>query len=1099
MNKPDTQAILSQLKDFQRETVDYAFGRMYDPVDPARRFLVADEVGLGKTLIARGIIARVIEKFWETDRRIDIIYICSNADIARQNINRLNVTGRDDYALASRITLLPMDPKLRVEQGRENRLNFVSFTPGTSFHIQGGSGWAPERVLLYWMLHKAWGFKGNAPKNVLQGYSRSDSFRRQIDRFNKEDINPSIASEFTKRLNGLPGLREEFENLCGHFSRSDANISKDQRLIRERWVGKLRQVLAQSCLHSLEPDLIILDEFQRFKDLMAGDSEAANLARDLFDYQQDHTDLDSAARVLLLSATPYKMYTRSHESEQDDHYADFRRTLDFLQPDLARRTACQAAIKGYREALFHAAEHEPSTLVAEKSKLEAELRRVMVRTERLAVSDDRNGMLVHRPSEGLKISTTDVEQYLTLQNIARALQHHDVVEYWKSAPYLLNFMENYQLKRKLNDALEATKPDPELQAALRRGKSAFLDVGEIQRYDRIDPGNARLAGLLRDTVDRGAWRMLWIPPTWPYYQGDGPYAEPELANFTKRLVFSSWRVAPKAIASVLSYEAERKMYQQFRPNAKNTAAARKKRRPLLRFAKTKGRLTGMPVMAMVYPSLVLAEIGDPWKLSADFRAQNKLPGAFELFSRIRKQISDRLKPLEKQIASDARDEDERWYWLAPLLLDRQEFPEQTRDWFGQTDLAHYWAGENPKKSKATNTERENRGWQEHVEQASKVAKSGEIPAGIGKFPSNLILILSMQALGGPGVCMLRTLLRTMAQTPHEAPSELRNAAAAAAMGLRQHFNVPEVTASLRDQDANFPYWRSVLQYCIDGNLQAVLDEYAHILHESEGLIGISPDIASRKIALKMREALTIRTSTAQADIVRSKKGQIGMSEQKLRMRTRFAMRFGDQTAEDTGEATREDQVRIAFNSPFWPFVLATTSVGQEGLDFHPYCHAVVHWNLPSNPVDLEQREGRVHRYKGHALRKNIVEHFGAKIPANTVDSWSQVFQTARSSRAETENDLFPYWISPNGTAKIERHVPALPLSRDARHYDDLRKTLVLYRMVYGQNRQEDLVEYLTKHCGPEKLAAIQEACRIDLGPKIAAAAGHRGDHLSPTH
>ena len=52
-------------------------------------------------------------------------------------------------------------------------------------------------------------------------------------------------------------------------------------------------------------------------------------------------------------------------------------------------------------------------------------------------------------------------------------------------------------------------------------------------------------------------------------------------------------------------------------------------------------------------------------------------------------------------------------------------------------------------------------------------------------------------------------------------------------------------------------------------------------------------------------------------------------------------------------------LRRAFNSPFWPFVLTSTSVGQEGLDFHLYCHAVVHWNLPSNPVDLEQREGRV--------------------------------------------------------------------------------------------------------------------------------------------
>lgn len=67
------------------------------------------------------------------------------------------------------------------------------------------------------------------------------------------------------------------------------------------------------------------------------------------------------------------------------------------------------------------------------------------------------------------------------------------------------------------------------------------------------------------------------------------------------------------------------------------------------------------------------------------------------------------------------------------------------------------------------------------------------------------------------------------------------------------------------------------------------------------------------------------------------------------------MRFGSERTEDGKAVQRDDQVRQAFNSPFWPFVLASTSIGQEGLDFHAYCHAVVHWNLPSNPVDLECR------------------------------------------------------------------------------------------------------------------------------------------------
>jgi hypothetical protein len=46
-------------------------------------------------------------------------------------------------------------------------------------------------------------------------------------------------------------------------------------------------------------------------------------------------------------------------------------------------------------------------------------------------------------------------------------------------------------------------------------------------------------------------------------------------------------------------------------------------------------------------------------------------------------------------------------------------------------------------------------------------------------------------------------------------------------------------------------------------------------------------------------------------------------------------------------------------------------VGQEGLDFHPYCYRVYHWNLPSNPVDLEQREGWVHCFKDPAIRLNL--------------------------------------------------------------------------------------------------------------------------------
>ena len=126
----------------------------------------------------------------------------------------------------------------------------------------------------------------------------------------------------------------------------------------------------------------------------------------------------------------------------------------------------------------------------------------------------------------------------------------------------------------------------------------------------------------------------------------------------------------------------------------------------------------------------------------------------------------------------------------------------------------------------------------------------------------------------------------------------------------------------------------------------------------------------------IQTALTVRAAALAVDDIHPENGDVTVSTHRLP--SRFAIPFGQGRDEESGDtaASRAQKVREAFNSPFWPFVVTSTSIGQEGLDFHWYCHAIVHWNLPSNPVDLEQREGRVHRYKGHAVRKNIATRYG---------------------------------------------------------------------------------------------------------------------------
>ena len=78
MKRPSVEASLEPLKPFQRRTVEHAFHRLFEAPGGTGRFLVADEVGLGKTLVARGIIAKAIDHLWnEVERLRDpLILLC---------------------------------------------------------------------------------------------------------------------------------------------------------------------------------------------------------------------------------------------------------------------------------------------------------------------------------------------------------------------------------------------------------------------------------------------------------------------------------------------------------------------------------------------------------------------------------------------------------------------------------------------------------------------------------------------------------------------------------------------------------------------------------------------------------------------------------------------------------------------------------------------------------------------------------------------------------------------------------------------------------------------------------------------------------------
>lgn len=1095
MNKiprPDPRETMDGLKDFQCRTVDYVFKRFYqDPPDQqAKRFLIADEVGLGKTLVARGLIAKAIDSLWEEDDpkggplRIDIVYICSNAAIARQNINRLNIMDEGGFAFSSRITLLP----LQLKELQNNRVNFISFTPGTSFNLRSSTGIVLERLLLYHILKKEWGFGDSvAPKNIFQGYAGADNFRWWIDYFEREkakEIDSHLEQQFIEKIRERDDLKIKFEKLCKQFPRKrKTQPCWELRQARDHLIGDIREVMAMSCVDALEPDLVILDEFQRFRSILKGEDQMSKLARKLFDFR--YRGSDQHAKVLLLSATPYKMYTMNHEDE--DHYRDFMDTIKFLlNEDTGKIAKLEEDLKAFRKALFQMHRMDPEKIALIRSRIENTLKQYMVRTERVGASINRNSMLDEPRDFNESIEPADLDDFAMLDKIAQKLGAGDHVEYWKSASYLLNFMDGYVLKKRLKNEIKVGTAYKSIGGELREARSHLLTYKDMLEYNKIDPRNAKLRSLIEKSVNSGGWKMIWIPPSIPYYRVRGKFYQSPGRKITKQLIFSAWQVVPRVIATLCSYEAERRMME----STKDTYNYEKRHKPLLNFAVKDDRLSGMSILTLLYPSISLARDIDPLNIALSISENGELPSGEKILNTAEDLANKLIKKYLGDIRSREGRIDPRWYWAASALIDLRRYGTRVLDWISEQEEVTAWRlmikgrGDDDTDADAR--------FSQHVDKLAEVIKNQG--KELGRPPDDLAQILAKIALSSPAVTAFRSLNRIWKIPTWEQKKQAMTAAARIGLSFRNMFNLPECITLIQDKKTKY-YWQQVLDYGFEGNLQSVLDEYFHILKESLGLINTPVKKAVREVADEVHSAVSLRTAFLSFDDLSVDDLTKQIKSESKYLRCHFALRFGDEKGARRDEMVRSSQVRSAFNSPFRPFVLASTSIGQEGLDFHQYCHSIIHWNLPSNPVDFEQREGRIHRYKGHAIRKNISYKF--KIASlqekkwRTADPWEYLFQLAVKEN-RNNNDLIPFWIyEVAGGAKIERYVPILPLSRDEKKFINIKNEIVLYRMVFGQSRQQELLNFVqNKLLGDVEEEQKKDILnhRIDLTPPIVEAA-----------
>jgi len=1029
---------LELLKPFQRATVDYVFQRLFTDAAPTRQFLVADEVGLGKTMVARGVIAKTIEQLTGKVDRIDVVYICSNQAIAEQNIKSLNVIGSATKPLNTRLTLLPLE--IEQEGGIASRpINLISLTPGTALDLKSSLGTAKERALIFEMLRKRLGIRHGGVQRIFRGGVTADNWPGWTDWMRNQPISKEISQKFNDAIGDEFILRiREASELAR--SKKSPDYPPDQR--PAAMIGELRRILARICVDALTPDLIILDEFQRFAELLHEHDEnlapekaaAAELARALFSYSGSD---GSSARLLLLSATPYRMLTLSSDDPEDgDHYSDFLRTMRFLFGDVdgeARVKELENELSQFRRAL----QAMPATRSAariQRDRVHHILSQVIARTERVDSTEDRNA-LVRELKPQLTIETDDLKEAKAVSHVAELVSAPGIVEYWKSSPYLLNFMRGYKLRERLQAV--KLRPAKELRTAIRAAAPYFIDKERIENFAEIPLRNGRMRALANTAFQHDLDRALWIPPSRP------SFGEP--IPVTKTLVFSDWSMVPDAIAALLSHEASRRM----------------KMSPDL-VGRTSRPIGVEEMMPMLCPSPTLAAWADPLQLEQRF---GRASAYDELLDQVRQVLSERIDPACRSRLAERSDR------LLPLTFEAELG--RGVDWGRVGAIEHEAHDEHGAMARTIETIRDALDADDHQSDPD---------------PRDILDKLAEFALGSPATCALRALARLCPELPVDDPA-LVGAAIVVALGFRSLYNQPESRALL-EEASPLNYWRQVNDHAAQHDLVAVLDEYLHLVLEGERAEQVDPAERARLIAMKVVEVVALRP--AQITLDHWTAGRSCLQDQTFEIRARFAMRFATKAEEEKG-VRRTTLVQAAFKSPFRPFVLASTSIGQEGLDFHPYCARVVHWNLPRNPVDIEQREGRVHRFKNHAVRRNIAADFGdfASASDSSEAPWTAMFRAAQDQQIDDGHpgDIVPYWIYP-GEAKIERMVLMPPFSRELERYENLKKSLASYRLAFGQPRQDELIELFSGMS--EEVVSELADLQISLRPGIGLNAG--SDH-----
>ena len=521
-------------KPFQEAAIRAAC-ESFKGTEGSRRFLVADEVGLGKTVVAQQVIERLAGK--DSRSPFVVYYITNGQRVANQNRGRLidfldRSTQKEALSKADRLNLIPLFPRPSAP------VALYALTPGTSFPGRSTrlhAGRKEERAFLTALLGRTYPhLMRKFPAGTMQRNVRSDweglvqRYRGRVAQLPRAFLYAFKGALF-KEFEGSPKTR------LPEFSKKES---------AGRFVGRLRRALARTVLIARPPDLVILDEFQRYRDMISKENRSDPLVSALFE-PQDGT----WPALLMLSATPYKLFaTRLEENRGAEANREFFDLLEFLggQHGLALKSDAKDAFSKFGSAILAIAKckensAEAGRLVGEaetlRDRLQSMLAPYLSRMEREPTSDDLANTILLDAT----LDQTDVRAFRHLASSFKPEHAWFALPYWLSVPLPAQSLGLRYLAWR--------------DATIRHDRSLIKLTANNR--DKLSLPRAWPHPKLRalDTLmPADALALPWVAPSIPWWDLRGAWAG--TVHEPKLLLFSRFKSTPQSVAALTASGVE---------------------------------------------------------------------------------------------------------------------------------------------------------------------------------------------------------------------------------------------------------------------------------------------------------------------------------------------------------------------------------------------------------------------------------------------------------------------------------------------------------------------------------------------------------------